>query len=423
MYAVHHKCEFVKIFLSWGADPTPYLAGIERFANWQVKEWVNKAMQLRIWEESSRQGSREAFHLSKHNCDTINTAPFEVVGQASSVYAVLRGFKGSAFLKTKSCCVIAMGGPSGNGKTHFAHTLGESLSSDGEQRFIHIRCEVFTDPEEIHGVSGPFVDNQRPTELCKFLMDVEGKHAVVLLDEFDKCTLECRESFLSIFDNGLYVNKQGNRVSATSGIDCSKVCWLLTMNYLDRDIENYFQELKKNRETRCWVDPIQRANPENGPTLLKKIMARASHKMYTDAMRSSVLTEPIISRVSLWVPFFKVDSRLEKCALVYSRLEQLKKDALEAFGLGSDYIEQNTNEICDGILRVYPEMGMRALVKRSEQVYSEYLDGLFADFRTNSVLDKIRISWNFEEETFKRETIYDFAPLPDDDEEKKSAAD
>ena len=91
MYAIHHKCEFVNIFLSWGADPTPYLAGIEQFANWQVKEWVNKAMQLRIWEESSRQGSREAFHLSKHNCDTINTAPFDVVGQASSVYAVLRG--------------------------------------------------------------------------------------------------------------------------------------------------------------------------------------------------------------------------------------------------------------------------------------------------------------------------------------------
>ena len=94
-----------------------------------------------------------------------------------------------------------------------------------------------------------YVGSDKETPLNRFLMDHHGKPGVVILDEADKLGEDSWIALMNIFEKGVYQwearcksSYSSYESSSTKKVDCSKVIFVLTANFIDNEIEWFENE-------------------------------------------------------------------------------------------------------------------------------------------------------------------------------------
>lgn len=128
---------------------------------------------------------------------------------------------------------------------------------------------------DLWGPKAPWVGSQEGSPLNNFLARTTGRRAIVLLDEFEKTSVEVRHSLLVPFREGrqlsppcsLWVSSDASAGKFTDRrnrrqSDCSKIIWIITSNALDPIIV-YFTKYNKipvpcdDRDARAMVARLQ----------------------------------------------------------------------------------------------------------------------------------------------------------------------
>jgi MoxR-like ATPase len=144
-----------------------------------------------------------------------------VLGQAEAVRTVVRMIsliKSGLSDTRRPFGAFLFVGPTGVGKTHVAQMLAEYLFGSPE-RMIRLNMADFGDPsapDTLFGNPNGFSHRLRRGVLTQRL----GGHpfGVLLLDEFEKAHAAVHDRFLQLFDEGAFINGDGETVSCRSMI-------------------------------------------------------------------------------------------------------------------------------------------------------------------------------------------------------------
>ncbi len=136
-----------------------------------------------------------------------------VVGQDTAVEAV-----GDALIRARSGLAdserpigtFLFLGPTGVGKTETAKALAYAYFGS-EQTMLRIDLSEYNTADALDRLIGSFSDG-RPGILASMVR--EHPYGVLLLDEFEKTRPEVHDLFLQIFDEGMFSDARGKRVSA-----------------------------------------------------------------------------------------------------------------------------------------------------------------------------------------------------------------
>jgi DNA polymerase III delta prime subunit len=124
-------------------------------------------------------------------------------------------------------------GPTGVGKTELAKVLSQELSNNHFQ-FVRFDMSQFSVEYSITQLFGPtagYVGHEEGGQLTEALK--RNPYAVVLLDEIEKAHPSIRKSFLSLFDDGYFIDAKNEMV------DCRNVIFIMTSNLCSSKIINY----------------------------------------------------------------------------------------------------------------------------------------------------------------------------------------
>lgn len=124
-------------------------------------------------------------------------------------------------------------GPTGVGKTELAKVLSQELS-DNHFQFVRFDMSQFSLEYSITQLFGPtagYVGHEEGGQLTEALK--RNPYAVVLLDEIEKAHPSIRKSFLSLFDDGYFIDAKNEMV------DCRNVIFVMTSNLCSSKIINY----------------------------------------------------------------------------------------------------------------------------------------------------------------------------------------
>jgi len=127
-------------------------------------------------------------------------------------------------------------GPTGVGKTETAKSLADVFFG-GENMLARLDMSEFSGDDALHRLIGSFEKSQVGI-LTKVIK--ERPYGVILLDEFEKSSVEVHNLFLQILDEGFYSDMKGKKVNARSSI------FIMTSNAGS----NYIYQLMKNE-----IDP------------------------------------------------------------------------------------------------------------------------------------------------------------------------
>jgi ATP-dependent Clp protease ATP-binding subunit ClpC len=138
-----------------------------------------------------------------------------LLGQSDAVAAVLRAValvKAGLNDPRRPLGVFLFAGPTGVGKTHMAKLLAEYLFGSAERLFRLNMADYPNEGDELTVFGSPWAQplDARRGELTRLL---SGKlFAVLLLDEFEKAHASCHDRFLQLFDEGQFINANGETV-------------------------------------------------------------------------------------------------------------------------------------------------------------------------------------------------------------------
>lgn len=129
---------------------------------------------------------------------------------------------------------------------------------------------------DLWGPKAPWIGSQQGSPLNNFLARTTGRRAIVLLDEFEKTSVEVRHSLLVPFREGGQLGPalfaMGVSSDASAGkftdrrnrrqSDCSKIIWIITSNALDPIIVNFTRYNKipvpcDDRDARATIARLQ----------------------------------------------------------------------------------------------------------------------------------------------------------------------
>ena len=117
-----------------------------------------------------------------HNITELVKIPYNVIEQLPASNLVLQNFFAHIAMELKDLLVMAFAGPSGHGKTEMARYMGDLLSVD----ITVVGCARVKGDVGLLGSRAGYRRLEEGSQLNNFLAQHNGKHAIVLLDEFDK---------------------------------------------------------------------------------------------------------------------------------------------------------------------------------------------------------------------------------------------
>jgi MoxR-like ATPase len=152
---------------------------------------------------------------------TERTFRARVLGQAEAVRTVVRMIsliKSGLSDTRRPFGAFLFVGPTGVGKTHVAQLLAEYLFGSRD-RMIRLNMADFASPGDALVLFGN-PDGYGPRQLKGLLTQRVAGHpfGVLLLDEFEKAHEKVHDRFLQLFDEGAFINGEGETISCRSMI-------------------------------------------------------------------------------------------------------------------------------------------------------------------------------------------------------------
>lgn len=136
-----------------------------------------------------------------------------VVGQVSAIMAIanaMRRSRAGISNPNRPIGSFLFLGPTGVGKTETAKALAEALFND-ENAMLRLDMSEYQSDDALERLIGSF-EGRQVGRLVTMLR--ERQYGVLLLDEFEKTNRDVHDLFLQIFDEGIFTDVHGNKVSA-----------------------------------------------------------------------------------------------------------------------------------------------------------------------------------------------------------------
>jgi SpoVK/Ycf46/Vps4 family AAA+-type ATPase len=249
--------------------------------------------------------------------------------------------------KGKPAIRIGVFGPRGTGKTEGAKVYAKAMGTSVKR--IEMNQFAYTD-------SSMFL-----AQLKEAIR--ENPHRVIILDEFEKASVQVQNALLAVMDSGFFeASEQGavGRNLTTSRVDARKISFVLTSNAAGDFILGHFKRISKQ------VAAMKLAEEEESKKIHELLSTAFTEKQLEDELVKAGISAPFLDRLQSVMPAFPA-TRFEFRKIVVlhfnEMLKQIRKDQKREFSI------TNTETFIDELVAkvYYPGVTNRVVLKALEK--------------------------------------------------------